>query len=225
MPAPPPNGVSSTLRCRSVAKSRMFTASSDHTPPPARARPATARAARKHLGEQRQHGGAPGHRRRRHSPLRRIGRGVGGRKGNGGEPAIVGRTTTMCRPRYPRPGRSAGERHQQRRPVRAHLQADAGAVVVHCDDRAERRRRVERRQPEQVGEVEFLLVRLGQAVAIDIEPGVGQLSAASRSVTGTSAPSTSSASRRHRRRASAARSAARCRRPAGRIGHDVGSSA
>ena len=62
IPAPPPAGVSSTVRCLSVAKSRICIASSDHCPSRQRA-PGERHAERpgKHLGIERQDGGGEGH--------------------------------------------------------------------------------------------------------------------------------------------------------------------
>ena len=61
MPAPPPNGVSSTLRCRSWRNRGCCATSSDQMPSPAPARPATGPAGREHLRKQGQDGGAPAH--------------------------------------------------------------------------------------------------------------------------------------------------------------------
>ena len=62
MPGPPPAGVSSTVRCLSVAVARISRASSDQMPSAsAVAGEADAERPGKHLGEEREHGGAEGH--------------------------------------------------------------------------------------------------------------------------------------------------------------------
>ena len=63
MPGPPPAGVSSTLRCLSVADARMSRASSAQREDASSrlARQADAEWPRKHLRGKREDGGAPGH--------------------------------------------------------------------------------------------------------------------------------------------------------------------
>ena len=62
MPAPPPAGVSSTVRCLSVAKSRICTASSDQRRGQCLAGQRYTKRARKHLWIERQHRRAERHR-------------------------------------------------------------------------------------------------------------------------------------------------------------------
>ena len=165
MPAPPPNGVSSTFRCRSGRVGADIV----RVEPPSRAertpRQRMPERAGKHLRKQRQNGRAPGH---RGSPpplapaCRRVAEGAS--------------TRSPCSPRAHRSRRAARrscgpprdrppappprERHE----VRADLQARAAAIIMHRVDRPERRAvRVDDRQPDEVGEVELLVVGWRQA--------------------------------------------------------------
>ena len=153
-PAPPPNGVSSTVRCRSCAKSRMLGASSDQTPL-SNARPAaTGRADR---------GTFPGtgSGRRRASSWRAL-RAM----------RLADDSVSAARPRRGRPAIStSGTQARVNGTISdaalaaLDLQADAGAVVVHrprpC--RSPRRPASTRRQPDQVGEVELVLAQAAAA--------------------------------------------------------------
>ncbi len=71
----------------------------------------------------------------------------------------------------------AGERHQQGRgAVPRDFQAGTGAVVVHLGHTAQVvAGGVPHGQADEVGEVEFVVLRLRQLRAVDVEPGVGQL--------------------------------------------------
>ena len=59
---------------------------------------------------------------------------------------------------------AAGERQDQRCAGADDFQADAGAVIVHHRDSSERRPvGINRRQPDQVGEIVFIFIRAAAA--------------------------------------------------------------
>ena len=159
----------------------MSRASSDQTPGRQRlAGQRMAERARKHLGEERQHGGAPGHRRSRAS--------------GAGASRAVRRPTTVSRPAA--------------RSIAGHAARVNGTSTPAADLQRWRRRRnraprppararrpsgVDRRQPDQVGVVELLLVRRRQRSRVDIAAACWSAARRrSRSATGTALPSTSS---------------------------------
>ena len=209
MPAPPPNGVSSTVRWRSVAKSRMLTASSDQMSD-CSARPASECAS----GPGNISGNSVSTEARqamRAQPASRTSAGDvhGGRRH---DHDAAGRHIDLRHA-------GAGERQQQRLAAfLLDLQTCAGAVVMDGADRAEARAiGIERMQPDQVRQIELVFLRLRQLRPIDIEPRIGQRLGRRRGR--PPSPRRRQPVRRSRqrpRRASAARNAARSRRSAGR---------
>ncbi len=128
-------------------------------------------------------------------------------------------TTTPARRHIHHRHRRARERHhQRRRALPRDLQARPGAVIMHRRHGPDRRTGgIHRRQPDQVGQIELVLLRRRQAVAVDVEPRVGQ--PRGRVAVGDLAPPPrrrSPPTPRPPRRASAARNAARIRRSAAR---------
>ena len=161
MPGPPPAGVSSTVRCLSVAWARMSTRVERPDAGGQRlAGEAHAERARKHLREDREHGGAP------HSARRSL----------GSSPAAP---TTMRRAgdvdlRH----RRLGERQQQRRRRRRRLDLDevAGAEIVDRRHRAERRAVAASPRQARSGRRDrtFVVLDRRQPVARHVELDVGQ---------------------------------------------------
>src|SRR5579859_434832 len=168
MPAPPPNGLSSTVRCLSVAYPRMSTASIVQIPS-ARPRPAS------------EWPSGPGN---------ISGNRVSTMADHTGFRSVSDRTLILVffdlgqfrRVDHDPSGfdvdhrhRLQGEGNQDISLVTADLDDVAGTEIEHRLDGSQRLAGwIFRRQADQVGDVELVLVRLGQGAALDIELGALQ---------------------------------------------------
>ena len=209
MPAPPPYGVSSTVRCRSWVQSpQVVDAQVEQAPAPGPCRPATARAARGSRGRSRRRRSSRGAARlvlgqrgdqARAGRRRRPGR----RPGRPRAPARLTNGTRASRPSGVRIGRAGPGRRRARRPVTS--PSAAPSIVV-------------RRQPDQLVVVELVGVlgrrRPGRRSRAARCPRAA--SAAVRSA--ISSKATSSVVWCQRARRDGQRRAAGCGRPARRLG-------